>query len=697
MRNLEPRRRRWMKVRVVLLGVLLAGSAGAVLARAWQVQVERAPDLARMAERQYLTARRLAPKRGTIYDRHGAELAVSVDVKSVFADPRSLARQEGSPAAVARVLGAVLDVDGGRLAERLRDTDRAFVWVARHVTPRRAEAVRRAKLPGVGLVEESRRFYPNRALAAHVLGFANVDGVGIEGLELSLDERLRGSGAAASAIKDALDRVVFSEQLLEGQDALGHDVILSIDKPLQRVTERELALGVGTFEAKAGSVVVLDPSTGEILAMANVPTYNPNDPGARPPAARRNRAVTDRFEPGSTVKPFTIAGALARGTIRPRQRIDCGQGELQIADVFIHDTGRYGRLTPAEILAVSSNIGTAKIGRTLGRAGLFRTLRRFGFGEATGLPLPGETRGILRHHRHWYEMDAATIAFGQGMSVTAVQLALAAGALANGGRLMKPILVKRLVDGRGQVVDEALPTVRRRVVPEDTARLVGQMMTAVTGPGGTGQDAAIEGYLVAGKTGTAQKADREGKGYARDRWVSSFVGFAPAEAPRVVIAVVVDEPVIASGGGAVAGPIFRRITHAALRQLGVPPTHVAAGAAPRRDDDADGRRPRRRRAPAIPEGTVLDAVPDFYGLTARAALRLARRAEMRPRMRGTGTVQRQHPAPSEPLEPGTPIELVLGPPTLPAARSRGNAGDALTTSGGSGTDAVSGPAAEDAR
>jgi cell division protein FtsI (penicillin-binding protein 3) len=673
-----------MKVRIAVLGMLLAGSAGAVLARAWQVQVERAPHLARLAERQYLTARRLAPKRGTIYDRHGAELAVSVDVESVFADPQALARANGDPAQVATTLARVLDLPNpGSLAARLGKTDRKFVYVERHVTPRQARAVRRLDLPGVGLLGESRRFYPNRSLAAHVLGFANVDGVGLEGIERSLDEQLRGSGAAASAIQDARRRVVYSEQLLEGAASLGHDVVLSIDKPLQRVTERELALGVRTFEARAASAVVLDPGTGEILAMANVPTYNPNDPGGHPPAARRNRAVTDRFEPGSTVKPFTVAGALARGTIRPRQRIDCGDGELEVADEVIHDTGRYGRLTPAEILAVSSNIGTAKIGATLGRAGLFRTLRRFGFGETTGLPLPGETRGTLSHHRHWYEMDAATIAFGQGMSVTAVQLAMAAGALANGGRLMKPILVKRLVDARGRVVDEALPTVRRRVVPEDVARLVGEMMTSVTGPGGTGEDAAIEGYLVAGKTGTAQKADGEGEGYARDRWVSSFVGFAPASAPRIVVAVVIDEPVIASGGGTVAGPVFRRITQVALRQLGVPPAggHPSgddAGSASR-DGEGDDRlrearfarlRSAKRSRDRLREGVVIESVPDFFGLPARSALRLARRARLVPELVGTGRVARQEPAPSEPLAPGDRITLVLEPPERPGPAPR---------------------------
>ncbi|MCA9614120.1 MAG: peptidoglycan glycosyltransferase, partial [Myxococcales bacterium] len=292
------RRRRWMRVRVGILGFLVLCGAGAVVRRAYELQIERAPALREMAEEQYLRSVRLAPKRGTVYDRNGAELAVSVDVDSVWASPSEIRRLGGDPSAVAMQLSALLGVDRERITRRL-STDRHFAWIKRHVTPEVAEQVRAADLPGVHLDREARRFYPNRELAAHVLGFANVDGQGIEGLELSLEERLRGSRHAVPAIRDRRGRVVYSDSLLDDTVGQGADVTLTIDRTIQRIAERELALAVQTYEAKVGSVVVLDPRTGEILAVADYPTFDPNDPGAYAPSHRRNRAVTDRFEPGS--------------------------------------------------------------------------------------------------------------------------------------------------------------------------------------------------------------------------------------------------------------------------------------------------------------------------------------------------------------------------------------------------------------
>ncbi|MDQ3037514.1 MAG: penicillin-binding protein 2, partial [Myxococcota bacterium] len=574
---LDAARRRWVRVRISLLALFLLAGAGAVLHRAYQLQIVQGPELRREADEQQLRDVRLAPKRGTIYDRHGAELAVSVDVESVYANPRMMRREQVDLEAAAFRLSAVLGVDRERILGRM-STDRYFAWIDRQVTPEEAAAVRGLAIPGIEMTRESRRFYPNHDLAAHMLGFANVDGVGIEGLELSMEEQLRGSTESVPAMVDRRGRVVFSDSLLDDRAAQGDDVYLTIDKTIQHAAERELALAVRTFEAQAGSVVVMDPSTGEILAIANYPTFDPNAPGASPQSARRNRALTDRFEPGSTIKTFTVAAALAAGTLRADERIDCAGDERPnrlIIDSEGHTIGdalghHFGLMTPAEILAHSSNIGAARIGIELGRAGLYRGLRRFGFGEPTGLPLPGETGGILRHHRRWYDMDLATIAFGQGLSVTAVQVATAMSAIANGGRLMEPTLVRRVVDARGEISLEATPRVRRQVVPRGTARLVADMLTGVTGDEGTGLEAAIDGYLVAGKTGTAQKADYRRGGYEEGRYISSFVGFAPADAPRVVIAVVIDEPMIDHYGGVVAGPVFRRVGEATLRHLGVP-------------------------------------------------------------------------------------------------------------------------------
>lgn len=673
----DPKRRRWMRVRVLFLAALLLGGAGLVTRRAWELTMEHGPALRAMAEDQQLREIRLAPKRGTIYDRHGAELAVSVDVESVFANPRLMRTENVDVARAAARLATVLGVDRDRIHARLT-SDRYFVWIERQVTPAEADAVRALGIEGVQLTEEARRFYPNRELASHILGFANIDGIGIEGLELSMEERLRGSVEPVEAIRDRRGRVVFSDQLLDDRAAQGDDIYLTIDKTIQHVAERELALAVRTSEAQAGSVVVMDPESGEILAMANYPTFNPNEPGHAPPAHRRNRSLTDRFEPGSTIKPFTVGAALAAGVITPEEMIDCGHGRLEIGDDVIRDTHVFDLLTPAEVLAHSSNIGAARIGDRLGRRGLYRSLRRFGFGEPTELPLPGETGGILRHHTRWYDLDLASISFGQGMSVTTVQLATAMSAVANGGRLLTPRIVRRIVDGRGRTTEENLPRVRRQVIPTRTARLVADMLTAVTGDGGTGTEAAIDGYLVAGKTGTAQKADYVHGGYAEGLYIASFVGFVPAQDPRLVIAVVIDEPIVDHYGGSVAGPVFRRIGEAALRHLGVPAETGGEALVELERRDRERRRRAREAGPTeasapvanvevVPErqpgeGEVI--VPDVRGQTVRAALLSLRRVGLSFDVAGTGVVVSQSPEAGAIARRGVAVRILLERPEL---------------------------------
>lgn len=671
MRNLPPQRAKWLRIRIAMLTLALTAGAGAVMYRAWELQVVRADELREMAEAQYLREVELAPKRGTIYDRHGAELAVSVDVESVWANPRQLRKSGWSPAHATAMLGQVLELDTDRIRKRLQ-SDRYFVWIERHITPRLAEAVRALEIPGVMLTKEAKRYYPNRQLAAHMLGFANIDGVGIEGLELALEERLRGKTDRVPAIRDRKGHIVFSKQLLDDRASQGDDVYLTIDKTIQRVTERELELAVRTFEARAGSVVVMDPQNGEILAMANYPTFNPNEPGNAPAASRRNRAVTDRFEPGSTIKPFTVAGAMAVGAIRPEQMIDCEEGAMQVAEDVIHDSHAWEKLTPTEILKYSSNIGTAKIGLSLGKAGLFRILRRFGFGQRSGVPLPGETQGILRHYKRWYDMDAATISFGQGMSSTTLQLAAAMSGLANDGRLMKPLLVSRVRDARGQEVKKGVPVTRRQVVPEWASRLVTDMLTAVTEEGGTGVEAALDDHLVAGKTGTAQKADYTTGGYAEGKWIASFAGYVPARDPRLAIAVVIDEPMIAHYGGSVAAPVFRRIADASLKHLGVTSSAgndallaQTSEAARRKDGEpAAGRAANAAAEAELPEPDPGKArVPDLRGHTARSALRRAHGAGLDVSLDGTGVVVSQKPAAGNIVAEGSELHLLMAPPS----------------------------------
>ncbi len=689
MKNLDRDRLRWVRVRLVVLAVLLLGGAGGLIHRAFDLQVVRADELRVEAEEAQLRDVHLSPKRGTILDRNGEELAVSVDVESVYANPRLMRREGVSAEEVATRLSPVLDIPAERLLDRL-SRDRYFVWLERQVSPEEAAAVRALDLTGVVITTESERFYPNRSLAAHILGSVNIDGEGLEGLELSLEDRLRGESASIPALRDRRGRVVFSDHLLDDRASLGDDVVLTIDRAIQAVAERELMLSVRTFEAQSGSVVVMDPNTGEILAMASYPTFDPNDAGASPPGHRRFRAITDRFEPGSTVKPFTVAAALAAGVLRPSERIDCEGGRMEVeGSIPIRDTHACtGPITPAEVLSHSSNIGAAKIGRRLTSRGLYRAFRRFGFGVPTGVPLPGETSGVLRHHSEWYERDMLSIAFGQGISVNALQLAAAMGVIANGGRLMEPTLIRRIVDANGDVVEESSPSVRRQVVPRATARLVADMLTAVTSDDGTGAEAAIEGYLVAGKTGTAQKHDAVRGGYhtdAENHWLSSFVGFVPAEAPRLVIAVIIDEPTIDHYGGVVAGPVFRRVGEAALRHLGVPPSgsgealerlsreirararaEASAETAALAEAETDAESATDTAEPTLDPrepGEDESRVPELMGRNLRAAMQLLVGEGLAMDVDGEGSVVAMFPAAGEIVPRGSAVRIVLERPS----------------------------------
>jgi cell division protein FtsI (penicillin-binding protein 3) len=668
--------RAWLITSLVLFG------AAKVLHRAYEIQVSHPESY----ERRYREEIEVSSRRGNIYDRRGAELAVSVELDSFFADPVALRNNQLDIADVAKALGKALGVDAEQLHKRL-DGKRRFVWIKRRVSPSESQAVAKLGLSGkgIGARKEPRRYYPNLNSAAHVLGFTDDEGRGVEGVERTFETRLHGAVDKVAALLDARGGVIFSEELIGGQTGQGKNLTLTLDRPIQAIAERELELGVRAVEARAGHVVVMDPTTGEILALANYPTFNPNDPGASEAAARRNRAVTDRFEPGSVIKSFTIAGALAAGVVGPNQRIDCEDGAMQVAEHTLRDTHRYQELTPAEILAHSSNIGTAKIGAALGRAGLFRALRRFGFGARTELELPAEVEGSLRHYKRWYEMDAATVSFGQGMSVTGVQLAAAMSAIANGGRLMKPLLVSRISDVDGNTIEEFAPTVRRQVVPGHVARLVGEMLTAVTAEGGTGEEAAIEGYVVAGKTGTAQKADHTRGGYADGQWTATFVGFVPAQRPRLVISVAIDEPVIEHYGGTVAGPVFRRIAEGALRHLGVPPSQGGAKLADivkeLRVQEAEASRAAHElaraaasKAPAKPTApqkaheklaTGKVRVPDLRGKGARASLVELKRAGLVATLSGSGAVSEQTPDAGTAVAPGALVQLVLRRPVSP--------------------------------
>jgi cell division protein FtsI (penicillin-binding protein 3) len=570
---------RWTRFRIAACGAVFLGLFVAVGKRAFTLQVREADRLRTMAEEQVLREIELPPRRGRILDRNGAELASTAEVDSIYCNPRRLPDVRDAAAKLSRVLG----LDRAELEKKLGQR-RFFAWVKRKVTPEEVAAVRAFELPGVAFTREPRRFYPNRALAATVMGHAGSEGNGLDGVELAFDRQLRGTPSTVQGMRDALGRDIALAGTMDGPSTAGSDVVLTIDRYLTFVTERALAAGVAEHRAKAAVAIVMDPRTGEILAMASSPNYNPNDPGAAVTGGARNRAITDAYEPGSTMKTFTIAAALNAGAVRPDDKFDCMMGRMMVGKFTIHDTHPHGTLTVSEVFKVSSNIGTTKIARRLGREPLAEALARFGFGRATGIGLPGERDGILRPVAKWGDIGFANVAFGQGLTVTPLQMVAGVAAIASGGIYRAPRVVARVVQPDGTLEPMPAPAERRVMTPAAARTMLG-IMKGVTETGGTAKKAAIEGYSVGGKTGTAQKVSNGH--YDPDKWISSFVGVVPIEDPRLVVIVVVDEPQGSHLGGAVAAPVFHEIAEEALRYLRVPPSAPVASK-PGRDAGKDG-------------------------------------------------------------------------------------------------------------
>lgn len=688
MKNLDPQRARWIRLRMGLLSGVMGIGLGGFVSSAYRIQVEQGAAWHETAEKQRQRRLHIEPKRGTIYDRNGTPLAVSVEVPSVSADVVEMLHGADSKAAEAEVLhdaatriAQALSLDAGELYARLA-TKHRFLWVKRRVTGDEASAVRdlgdakRQAHPihGLAIEGEGHRYYPGRELAGPVLGFVAPDGQGKDGLELALDEELRGHLEEVKGLRDRAGHLLFSDVTTDQEALEGHDVTLTLDEGVQHLVEQELDAAQKTYETKGASIVVLDPNTGEVLALASTPGYNPNDYGESDVDARRDRAVTDRFEPGSAMKVFTLAAALATGSLQPTETIFCEHGSYKLGSVTISDTHVNDWLTPTQILAKSSNIGALKVGLALGEPGLYAAFRRFGFGEPTGLPLPGEAAGVLRPRgRPWFEVETAIASFGQGVSVTTVQLATAFASIANGGRLLEPILVRRVTDGRGRVLREGIPHIRRETVPPGVAHLVTEMLTAVTEEGGTAVEAAVPGFRVAGKTGTAQKADPATGRYSADRFTASFTGIVPADRPRLVIAVVLDEPMIGHYGGDLAGPVFRRVAESTLRYLGVAPSAMLTRAdrARQQADEAQSPAPKadpREASAAEPRvagpmtlGPNEVRIPDANGLGARDALRLMTAAGLLADIEGTGRLVRQTPQSGLAALKGSTVRLVFEP------------------------------------
>jgi cell division protein FtsI (penicillin-binding protein 3) len=542
-----------------VLGVLGLGASSLVV-RAVDLQLLDKAFYQQQGDARFLREIPIPTSRGMITDRNGEPLAVSSPVESIWANPQELLQHADRLPALAEALSIPLDALTQRLAQR---ADKEFVYLRRHMNPDEAEAIVALGAPGVYSQREFRRFYPVGEVTAHVLGFTNIDDRGQEGLELAFDEWLTGTAGAKRVIRDRRGRIVENVDLIRAAEP-GHDLALSLDRRIQYLAYRELKTALVENQATSGSVVVLEVGSGEILAMVNQPSYNPNAREAVEPGMQRNRAVTDVFEPGSVMKTFTIAAAIEAGKITPETPIPTAPGYMPIPGYTIRDFRNYGTLTVTGVLSKSSNVGATKIAGTLPNDVQYDLYRRFGLGQATGSGFPGESAGVLTGPDQWGPTEKATISYGYGLSTTLLQLARAYAAIGNEGRLIEPTFVRGANNPSQQVIDPAL------------ARQLLSMLETVTGPGGTATRANVLGYRVGGKTGTSRKAS--GGGYAAKRYTSVFVGLVPASRPKFVMGVVINDPQardkagdLVYGGGAVAAPVFHRVMDGALRLMDVPP------------------------------------------------------------------------------------------------------------------------------
>lgn len=559
--------------RLLTAGCLLVGFA-CVLVRLVNLQVLQAADLSVKAERQHRKVVTVDGARGSVFDRHGKILAMNVDVPSVFGMPT----QVDDPSRVARQVAPVLRRPVAEVRRKLSGS-RSFVWLARKLDPERGRQLERINPSGVGMVMEGRRYYPKGPLLSHVLGFAGMDNQGLEGLELQYESHLRGKKQLVVVQRDAMGRPVFPEESAAVQPSIGRNVTLTIDEVVQYIAEKELGDAVEEHGAKGGTVIVMEPRTGAVLAMAVNPRFDPNRVRGLTPSDWRNRAVTDVYEPGSTMKIFLAAAVLEEKVMAPSTLVYCENGRMTVANTVLHDHKEMGWLTFSQVIERSSNIGSVKAAMAVGDDRLYRYFRAFGFGDGTEIDLPGESAGLVKAPPAWGRRTLASMAIGQEVAVTPIQLLTATAAVANGGWLMKPYVVAEIRDSAGRVTFEAQPRIRRQPVSRETVLALNRMLERAVAEG-TGGGASVPGYRVAGKTGTAQKIDPETRAYSDTRFIASFVGYVPAEDPRLAMLVILDEPQGEAWGGVVAAPVFRRIAEQVLPYLGVmtrSPIEVARG------------------------------------------------------------------------------------------------------------------------
>jgi cell division protein FtsI (penicillin-binding protein 3) len=668
----------------------------AVFGRLAYLQLFRHTEYMARAQRQQQRVIEITPKRGSIFDRNMHPLAMSIPVDSAFAVPAELADEQ----LAARLLSGVLGIPRDALETRL-ESSRSFVWIARKLPPDKAEAVAALNLKGVYFQKENQRIYPKRDLASHVLGFVDVDEKGLGGIEHELDSQIRGKSEKIIVMADARQRWFDGG---EAQRERGANVVLTLDEKIQYIAERELAAAIAKTHAIAGTVMVMNPNSGEILGLANWPKFNPNNANEAPAESRMNRAITALYEPGSTFKLITLAAAFDQGITRPEEVFDCENGAVYVAGHRIRDHKPFGLLSVSDILAQSSDVGAIKIALRLGAPKFYDYIRVFGFGQLTGVDLPGESKGLVRRLENWTPVSIGSISMGQEVGVTPIQLISAVSAIANGGMLYKPHVIAELRRGDQALPAEGLlaPVEPRHVIRPETAATLRRLMEGVV-LDGTGKLAHLDGWTAAGKTGSAQKIDPSTGRYSRTQLIASFTGFAPISNPAVTILVSLDSPVGQHEGGQVAAPVFKRVAEQVLPYLDVPrdvpvgprllqasyknrevsdsaaledfaptdfsgqPDQPPAEAAAAKPNESKSQPP--SVTVAVEEGGDIE-VPDLAGKTMRDATEICIRLGLDPVLIGSGLATNQTPAAGVKVRRGAKLTVQFGAPAAKIAHTQ---------------------------
>jgi cell division protein FtsI (penicillin-binding protein 3) len=670
-----------VQLRLLIIAGCVALWMTAVLGRLGYLQLIQHSEYLTRAHRQQQRAIEITPKRGAIFDRNMHPLAMSTEVESAFAIPTELGDNKQQ---AARLLSGVLDIPREVLENKF-DSGSTFVWVSRKLPPEKSDAVKALNLKGIYTMKENQRFYPKRDLAAHVLGFVNLDEKGTSGLEFQLDKQIRGKGEQILVMADARQRWFDGGKAQRDQ---GANVVLTIDEKIQYIAERELAAAITRTHAMAGTVIIQNPNTGEILALANWPNFNPNSPTEVKNETRMNRAVSAIYEPGSTFKLITLAAALDQNLTRPDEVFDCENGAVSIAGHKIHDHKKFGMLSVSEILARSSDVGTIKVALRLGAPKLYEYIRAFGFGQQTGIDLPWESKGMLGKLENWSGISIGAISMGQEVGVTPIQLVTAVSAIGNGGFLHRPYVVSEVRKGDQLLSsgDAAEPEPRQVIRPETAATLRRMMEGVILSPQGTGKYARLDGWTAAGKTGTAQKIDPNTGRYSHTQFIASFTGFAPINNPAVTILISLDSPAGSHEAAMIAAPVFKRIAEQVLPYLDVPrdvpvtakliqASYKDISEAPdtslddfnpadfnaQTDEQNSSALAKKESAPpsvtvALDEGGDI-AVPDFHGKTVREVAETCLRLGLDPIVIGSSLAQDQSPAPRAKVRRGAKITV----------------------------------------